>query len=111
MISGEINIKPLSVNEAYTGRRYKTEACRVYCKNVGWLLKSGTIQLGKLEINITWYFSDPSSDIDNPAKIFIDTLQKKYRFNDKEVYKLTLEKKIVSKGQEKIKYEIKEYRD
>ena len=37
-------------------------------------------------------------------------MQKKYGFNDKEIYKLEVEKKIVKKGQEYFKVRIEEYK-
>lgn len=40
------------------------------------------------------------SDIDNPTKLILDILQKRYGFNDKMIYELNLKKEIVKKGKE-----------
>lgn len=48
-------------------------------------------------------------DIDNGLKPFIDVLQKKYNFNDRYIYHLTVVKKIVPKKEEYIKFQIKHY--
>ena len=46
------------------------------------------------------------SDVDNGAKPFIDILQKKYGFNDNQIYELHLYKEIVDKGNEFIDFSI-----
>ena len=53
--------------------------------------------------------SSKNADIDNIAKPFIDILQKKYGFNDKNIYKLVLEKFIVKKGEEFIEFKMEKY--
>lgn len=107
-----LSIKPLSVNDAYAtskkGKRVKTKACKKYCKDLMLILPKMERPSGKLKINIEFGFSNVRSDVDNPAKIFIDVLQKKYGFNDNKVYELNLVKNVVKKGQEYIKFEIKQ---
>lgn len=56
-------------------------------------------------------FSNRSADIDNPIKIIQDILQKKYKFNDKEIYELVVRKKIVKKKQEYIEFEIQTWQE
>lgn len=102
-----VNIKPISLNEAYRGRRFKTDALKAFKFNVGIQLKNMEIPKGNLQVNICFGFSSKGSDIDNAVKAFLDVLQNKYNFNDNKVYKMILEKQIVSKGQEFIDYEIK----
>lgn len=51
-------------------------------------------------------FSNKLSDFDNPCKPLGDVLQKKYGFNDKEIYEAHIRKQIVKKGQEYIKIRI-----
>lgn len=60
-----------------------------------------------LEIFIEVGFSNKQSDIDNIVKPFVDILQKKYKFNDRFIYKMTVEKHIVEKGNEYIEFYIK----
>ena len=70
------------------------------------LPKGFTIPSGKLKLDIEYGFSSRASDLDNPCKLFIDILQKKYGFNDKNIYELNQRKTIVKKGDEFIKYKI-----
>lgn len=102
----KIEIKPLSVNEAWMGRRFKTSAYRIYEKSVGYLLPKIKIPSPPLQINYEFGFSSSGSDIDNPVKMINDLLQKKYGFNDNQVYKMVITKKLVKKGQEYIKFKI-----
>jgi len=60
-----------------------------------------------MEIFIEVGFSNKASDIDNIVKPFVDILQKKYKFNDKHIYKMTVEKFIVDKGNEYIEFYMK----
>jgi Holliday junction resolvase RusA-like endonuclease len=107
----KINIKPLSVNEAWQGRRFKTKKYKKYeCDLIG-LLPDLEIPDGELFIDITWGFSNKRSDIDNPAKMFIDCLQKKYQFNDSRIFKLTMTKKITKKGNEFVSFIIMNYNE
>ena len=62
---------------------------------------------GKLKLSITFGLSNKMSDIDNPVKPFVDILQKKYGFNDRDIYEMSLKKDIVKKGEEYIKWSIK----
>lgn len=103
----KLDIKPMSVNTAYTGKRYKTDAYRAYFKLVSYSLKKFILPKPPLSVYYEFGFSNEASDIDNPVKLFQDILQKKYNFNDKDVYKMVVEKHIVPKGKEYIKFEIK----
>ena len=51
-------------------------------------------------------YSNKQSDIDNFLKPTIDCMQKKYGFNDREIYQLFIEKRIVKKGEEFISFKI-----
>ena len=105
-----VNIKPLSVNEAWKGRRFKTDKYKRYQRDVMLLLRPLQIPAApaKLAISITVGYSNSQSDVDNVAKPFIDILQKKYGFNDSRIYRLTLVKEVVKKGAEFIEFEISE---
>ena len=70
------------------------------------LLPILSVPNGLLEVVITFGLSSKLNDIDNGLKPFIDILQKKYLFNDRDIYKLIVEKKIVPKGAEFIECEI-----
>lgn len=94
----KIKIKPLSVNEAWRGKRYKTDLYKNYSKLVPLLLpKKLEIPKGKLTIKYIFGFSNSLSDIDNPVKQFQDVLCKKYKFDDRRIYRLEILKRIVKK--------------
>jgi len=63
---------------------------------------------GKLSLHLRFGLSSKNADIDNPVKPFVDCLQKRYRFNDRQIYRLTVEKVDVAKCQEFIEFEITE---
>ena len=102
----KINIKPLSVNCAYRGRRFKTNEYKAYEEVVLLLLPKGEVPEGKIRLDIEFGFSNKQSDIDNPVKMFTDILQKKYGFNDRDIYELHVKKTLVKKKQEFIDFEI-----
>ena len=102
----KIDIKPLSINAAFKGRRYRTDKYNKYERDILLQLKPMNIPDGKLEISIMAGFSYKGADLDNVAKLFIDILQKKYGFNDSRIYALTMLKRIVPKGQEFISFSI-----
>ena len=89
----KIDIKPLSVNEAWKGRRFKTDKYKKYRRDLQLLLPAhvGIIftKDTQLEIDIEWGFSNKQADIDSL------------------IYKLNLSKAIVKKGKEYIKFDIK----
>jgi Holliday junction resolvase RusA-like endonuclease len=105
----KINIKPLSVNGAFQGRRFKSKAYIQYSKDVLLMLPKITIPPSPLEVYIKYGFSNKMSDVDNPTKCVIDLCQKKYNFNDRDIYRMVLEKEIVPKGQEFFEFEFKTY--
>jgi Holliday junction resolvase RusA-like endonuclease len=104
-----INIKPLSTNSAWMGRRFKTQKYIKYEKDLLFLLPKINIPEGKLQIDFIVGYSSVRSDIDNFCKQTIDCMQKKYGFNDSRIYRLVIEKQIVKKGEEFIDFEIKKY--
>ena len=106
----KIKLKPLSVNNAWQGRRYKTVDYRAYEFKMNNVLPNDlVIPEGLLELNLVFGVSNKGSDIDNPLKPFLDILQKKYDFNDSRIYKLVVEKKHVAKYSEFVEFEIKSF--
>lgn len=106
----KINIKPLSVNQCWQGKRYRTNTYIKYFNNLLILLPKykGIDFDKKLKLDISFGFSSAAADIDNPLKPFIDVLQKKYKFNDNQIYQLNVSKEKVKKGKEFIKFKINE---
>lgn len=103
-----INIKPLSVNEAWKGKRFKTDKYKVYEKVLVYMLPKLEIPKGKLKIEFKFGFSSKASDWDNPVKPIQDILQKKYGFNDNRIYEARVIKEIVPKGKEFFEFKITE---
>ena len=106
-----IPIKPLSVNEAWKGRRYKTKKYKNYIKAVGLLLPNNykIPTKGKLSISFIFYFSNIASDYDNPIKPLQDIICDYYGINDNRFYEGHQIKVIVPKGQERTEFNIKPY--
>ena len=101
-----IKIKPLSVNKCWRGRRFKTDEYKWYEAEVLSLLKK--IALPPPPYRVTYEFGmSKASDIDNPVKPITDILQKRYNFNDRDIYEMNIKKVVVKKGAEYIKFEIK----
>lgn len=97
------------MNECWSGRRFKTPRYKAYEQELWYLLPKRKIPSGKIELEIEAGLSNKNADIDNIAKPFIDILQKKYGFNDKMIYKLTMLKVDVKKGKEFIRFNFKDY--
>lgn len=100
-------IKPISVNTCWQGRRFKTPTYNAFEKEVLLTLRPIKIPLSPLEVYIEFGVSNKLSDIDNGIKPLLDCLQKKYGFNDRDIYKLTVIKKITKKNEEYFEFEIK----
>lgn len=102
-----LNIKPMSVNEAWQGKRFKTKKYKQYEKECFVLLPEKIeIPEGRLKVSLSFGFSSKLSDADNPVKCFIDILQKKYGFNDNKIYEYSISKMDVKKGEEFISFTI-----
>ncbi len=98
-------IKPLSVNECWQGRRYKTPAYKNYCLALSLLLPDKIIVPdGLLHAYYEFGISSMAGDWDNPCKPAQDIISKKYKFNDKRIRKATVELRQVPKGEEYIKF-------
>ena len=101
-----LNIKPLSANEIWQGRRFKSPKYKVYEKTVLAMLPAIKVPSPPLKVHYRFGFSNVMSDWDNPIKGLQDILQKKYGFNDKDIYFAIVEKVIVKKGFEFIEFEL-----
>ena len=102
--------KPLSVNRAYKGRKYKTPDYTMFAESVWYRL----LQLdpakppeGAKFAHYRWGFSSKNSDTDNPTKVFQDILTKFWGFRaDTDIEFIILERAIVPKGEEYIEFHI-----
>jgi len=104
-----LNIKPVSVNNIYTGRRFLTPEGKSYKKALAYMIPKMNVPDGKLHIRYRFYFSSAGSDTANAEKALTDSIAEKLGFNDNRVYKIEMEKFVVPKGQEKIEFEILPY--
>ena len=102
-----VRVKPLSVNEAWLGRRRKSAAYRSYEVKVPRHLPELTLPArGPLALSLQIGVSNRASDIDNPVKPFTDILSKHYGFNDNRIYRLEVTKYKVEKGEEYISFSL-----
>ncbi len=101
-----LKIKPLSVNECYTGQRFKSVKYKAYKTELLLKLAPMIVPEGELELIIQFGFSNRGSDIDNCVKVFTDVLQAKYEFNDNRIYRLVVNKVIVPRGDEYINFKL-----
>ena len=102
-------IKPLSVNKAWQGKRYKSKDYLSYERAVMLMLPKLKLPEPPFILILEFGFSSPLADLSNPIKLFEDILQKKYGFNDKEIYKIVATKKHTKKGKEFINFKIEHY--
>ena len=106
-----LKIKPLSVNQAWMGRKFKTPAYKKFETEMLLRLPFNRYVFEK-HMNLTVFyrfgFSSKLSDLGNPEKLVTDILCKKYGFDDRQIYEMRLEKVDVKKGEEFIEIEISE---
>jgi Holliday junction resolvase RusA-like endonuclease len=94
----ELKVKPMSVNDAWQGRRFKTDEYKAYEKQVFYRTPFKVIPKNvPLCAVYEFYFSNDASDIDNPVKPLQDILQKRWKFDDKRIVELIVRKRLVKK--------------
>ncbi|MFZ2151648.1 MAG: RusA family crossover junction endodeoxyribonuclease [Minisyncoccia bacterium] len=101
-----IAIKPLSVNEAYRGRRFATNSLKTYKKALSLLLPKIIVPSSNLRVSYRFGVSSHASDADNCIKALQDALAEQYGFNDKKIYRIEVEKVDVKKGSEFLEFDI-----
>jgi Holliday junction resolvase RusA-like endonuclease len=92
-------IKPLSVNQAFRGRKFKTPAYVKFQRDMLLLLPNVTLE-SISEVHLHFGFSSKLSDLDNAVKQSLDCIVKKYGIDDRYINKIVLTKEIVQKGNE-----------
>jgi Holliday junction resolvase RusA-like endonuclease len=100
-----IKLQTLSVNKAWQGKRFKTAEYKKYEQDALFLMPKIIVPPGRLKLILEIGFSNIQSDIDNPVKMILDILQKKYWFNDSNIWELSVTKHKVNKGSEFFSYE------
>jgi Holliday junction resolvase RusA-like endonuclease len=102
-----INVKPMSVNQAWKGGRYKSAVYQDYEHNLMLRLPPRTEVIDSTDIHLYIEVGIlATADLDNIAKCFIDVLQKKYKFNDRYITFIQMTKKNVSKNHEYITFRL-----
>lgn len=103
----KINIKALSVNEAYKGRRFRTPKHDAFKTAIKYLLPDWyDMPEPPYFIKLEFGFSSMSSDWDNCIKTAQDAIADKYGFNDKLIRGGLVYTEYVEKGKEYIKFKI-----
>lgn len=105
----KVNVKPLSVNQAWQGKRYKTKLYQNYEKKMIAILPKLDFKIEKTEklsIAFVFGFSSIKSDLDNPVKPLLDIFCKKYLFDDSQIFQINISKKKVEKGNDFIAFNI-----
>lgn len=93
-ISLKVNIKPISVNAAFQGKRFKTKACKAYEQALWFSLpRRGTVS-GEVEVWFDFFLVNYArTDISNLVKITEDIIvKKKFIEDDRKVVKMHLTK-------------------
>lgn len=102
----KLEIKPLSTNALYKGRKFKTDKHDLYKRQLAYLLPND-IKIGLPPYKLTLEFGTcKMQDLSNNVKGFEDALVNKYGFDDRNIYEINLIKVAVSKGKEYIKFKI-----
>ena len=104
-----VDIRPMSVNEAWQGRRFKTKGYKSFETACLVMMPQMKIPKPPLGVRYVFGFSNKLADIGNPEKLVTDILCKKYNFNDRDIYRMVIEKHITPKGKEFIDFEIRHY--
>lgn len=103
----KIHRKPLSVNEAYQGRRFRTPKYDLFKRDMNFLLPSDyKIPPPPYVIYFEFGLSSMSGDWDNCIKTAQDCISDKYGFNDKLIKRGVVDVVNVAKGHEYISFKI-----
>lgn len=104
-------IKPLSINEAFQGRRFKTAKCKFYEQELLLTLPRKELPPKPYSIYFEFGLSSKLADYDNSVKVLQDVLCKKYNFDDRDIMEGRVRKVLVSKGEEYIKVKIESFKE
>lgn len=100
-----VKVKALTVNQCWQGKRFKTDTYKAYEKLLLLKLPKIVVPPGKLKVIYEFGVSNMQSDYDNLIKPFQDILQKRYWFNDCNIWECEVRKIKVDKGDEYCTFE------
>jgi len=99
--------KPLSINEAYQGRRFRTPKYDLFKRDLRFLLPDNyKIPSPPFVIYLEFGLSSISGDWDNCIKTAQDCIAEKYGFNDKLIKRGVVDVVDVQKGHEYFSFKI-----
>lgn len=101
-----IDVKPLSVNDIFTGMRRRTKEYNKYIRAVKKLLPPIVLPPPPFKIYLEFGQSSKGADFDAGIKAFVDIVSTFYEFNDNLIYEGVIKKIIVSKGSEYVRFNI-----
>lgn len=99
----KLNIKPLSINLCWQGKRFATPIYKKYTNDILLMLPKIDVGPAPYKLILEFGMNAKLADIDNPIKPILDILVKKYGFDDRDIYSLQVTKVHVPKGMEYIK--------
>lgn len=106
-----IDLKPLSVNDAWRGRKFSTPAKKTYERRVKQELEWCILEDCIAPYEIHFKFWIPKlQDYDNCIKVTQDILCEHFWINDRDIYKAVIEKVPVKAWQEYFEIEILTYK-
>ena len=93
-MKGTLSIRPLSINRAFQGRRFKTPECHVYCRTLALLLPYTPIQGEYYEARFKFHLKNFAlCDEDNLVKVLQDCMvQNGIISDDRRIVRHILEK-------------------
>lgn len=89
------------------GRRFKTAKYKEWRQLFILMLPKIDLPEPPFEVWYEFGFSNSGADWDNPVKPTQDALQERYGFNDKHIMRAHVEKTLVKKGEEFIRFKIR----
>jgi len=101
----KFEFKPISVNDAYTGKRHSTAAKKIFMHNMARALREVEIDC-KPPFKMSWvFYISARSDLDNCLKIAQDCLFEHFKnthtkIDDNMVHKIEAEKVVCKKWEE-----------
>lgn len=101
-----INLKPISVNQCYRGKRYRTTLYDKYERDLKFMLPKIVLPKPPYKIHFIFGLSSLASDGDNYVKNTQDIIAKHYGFNDKLIKRWVIEVEKTSKGKEYFKFNL-----
>lgn len=103
-------IKPLSINKAFQGRRFKTKECKNYCKELAAILPKESIK-GYVCIHYKFYLKNwKMTDGDNLVKVLTDEIVRKGIIeDDRKIMTYIIQKYPAKTDRDSINIEILRY--